>query len=431
VLGVYALGSSLCRKPFVAACASLASPAFLVSSTTVMCDVMMLACWVWALALWIEGVDAGDRRRLLASAALATACVLTKYNGAFVVPLLAVYAVWRKRPGALAHLALPAVLFAGYVTFMLQLYGATSLWTAVSLAAGDRAGVTTTAVLSQSAVTLAFAGGCFVSILPFALTAWPRWSVACGAAIIAAAWLWTPPIPGLAAADPARAIQFLLCAAGGAALVGLAVADARRKLDAASSLLLLWLAGTLAFSGLLSWSVGARYLLPLAPVSGILLARTADARRLAGTRVWAPVAAALAVALLVARADAALAASARTAAETILRAHDSRPGTVWYQGHWGFQYYMDLGGAKAVDFDHPVLATGDVMIIPANNANTQAVDPRFVAASDDLEFPVVPWLATISPAAGAGFYSSVFGPLPFVFGAATPERYTRVTIGSR
>jgi hypothetical protein len=171
--------------------------------------------------------------------------------------------------------------------------------------------------------------------------------------------------------------------------------------------------------------------LPLVPVAGILIARAFDARAIDGWRAWSPVMASLALALLVARADAVLAASARTAARAIHQAHAGQAGALWYQGHWGFQYYMDLGGAKAVDFDHPWFAAGDTMIIPANNANTSVIDPQWVAKSDGLEFAVAPWMSTLSPDIGAGFYSSVFGPLPFAVGDVAPERYTSVTIKGR
>jgi 4-amino-4-deoxy-L-arabinose transferase-like glycosyltransferase len=430
VLGIYELASSLCRRPFIAAFASVASPAFIVSSTSVMCDVMMLAWWSWALALWIQGIDAGDRRRLLGAAALTAACVLTKYNGAGLVPLLALYALWR-RPGTVVYLAIPLAVLAGYAALMLRGYGGPALWRAVSLATDDHAGASPASVLAQGVVTLAFIGGCFVATLLYAVVLWPRWAAACGAAMVAAGALWPWPLAGVAAGESWHAIQLLLFVAGGVVLVALAVADVRRGLDATSALLACWLTGTVLFAGAVSWSVSARYLLTLAPVSGILLARALDARRLAGWLIWAPAAAALAIALLVARADAAFAASARTAARTFQLAHAGQPGTLWYQGHWGFQYYMDLGGAKAVDFDHPWFATGDVMIIPTNNANISVIDPKWVATSDVLEFPAGSWIRTISPRAGAGFYSSVFGSVPFVFGVATNETYTRVVIGGR
>jgi hypothetical protein len=71
------------------------------------------------------------------------------------------------------------------------------------------------------------------------------------------------------------------------------------------------------------------------------------------------------------------------------------------------------------------------MIIPANNANTSVIDPKWVATSNGLEFAVVRWMSTLSPELGAGFYSSVFGPLPFAVGGVAPERYTSVTIKGR
>jgi hypothetical protein len=301
----------------------------------------------------------------------------------------------------------------------------------VSLATDDYAGAHPASLLSRAVVTLSFTGGCLIATLFCALLLWPRMAAVCAAAILAIGGLWAPALAGVAAGKSAQSLQLLLFVAGGAALVALAVADARRGWNAASGVLLCWLAGTLLFAGVVSWSVSARYLLPLVPVAGILIARALDARGIEGWRAWSPALGSLAIALLVARADAVLAGSARTAARTILQAHTGQPGALWYQGHWGFQYYMDRGAAWAVDFDHPWFAAGDTMIIPANNANTSVIDPKWVAKSDGLEFAVVPWMSTLSPDLGAGFYSSVFGPLPFAVGGVAPERYTRVTIKGR
>src|SRR5262249_867023 len=41
----------------------LASPAFLVSASTLMADVPALACTLWGLVFWIEGIDGQSRRR--------------------------------------------------------------------------------------------------------------------------------------------------------------------------------------------------------------------------------------------------------------------------------------------------------------------------------------------------------------------------------
>ena len=74
-----------------ATAAWLASPAFLVSASTLTADVPALALVLWATALWIDGVD-GDRaaaRRL--GAALVGLALVVKYTAVLMLPLLALY----------------------------------------------------------------------------------------------------------------------------------------------------------------------------------------------------------------------------------------------------------------------------------------------------------------------------------------------------
>jgi len=90
--------------PFAAALLTLFAPAFFVSATSVMCDVMLLAFYVWSMELWIRGLDQ-KRWWLLALAMLfVSAAVLTKYFGITLLPLLAVYTL--ARPTLLATIAL-------------------------------------------------------------------------------------------------------------------------------------------------------------------------------------------------------------------------------------------------------------------------------------------------------------------------------------
>ena len=59
--GTWRLARRLCPQPLLAALATVCTPVFLVSSTTIMCDVLLLAFWVWAVAFWLEGTDTGAR----------------------------------------------------------------------------------------------------------------------------------------------------------------------------------------------------------------------------------------------------------------------------------------------------------------------------------------------------------------------------------
>src|SRR5947199_3829088 len=113
ILGTFALAQRFCRlegrapaspssqelrppdkrtnaAPFQAALLTLFTPIFLVSATTVMCDVMMLALWIWALELWLAGLDRRQWWCLLVSAALISAAALTKFFGLALLPLPAV-----------------------------------------------------------------------------------------------------------------------------------------------------------------------------------------------------------------------------------------------------------------------------------------------------------------------------------------------------
>ena len=74
----------------------LFTPVFLVSATTVMCDVWLLALWVWSVDCWLRGLEERHSYWLLLLASLlVAAAALTKYFGVSLVPLLAAYTVAR------------------------------------------------------------------------------------------------------------------------------------------------------------------------------------------------------------------------------------------------------------------------------------------------------------------------------------------------
>ena len=70
ILGTFRLARHFCNMPMTAALAVLFTPAFLVSSTTIMCDVPMLAFWVWAVVFWVEGLEKNCSWRLFAAGCL-------------------------------------------------------------------------------------------------------------------------------------------------------------------------------------------------------------------------------------------------------------------------------------------------------------------------------------------------------------------------
>jgi len=435
VLGTFHLAKRFTPSAWIAAAATLLTPGFMVSATSVMCDTLMLALWVVAVMFWITGLEPLKPGYLLASALLMAACPLTKYFGIALIPLLFVYTLVRlRRLGSwIFFLLVPLCALAGYQMWTHALYGRGLLWDAAvysnSLPQGHGA-----SRLAKIVVGLAFLGGCALPGLTFAPLLWSRRQIGAGAALSAlagfAAWRGWIQLQSPAAQEHWLAVssQLALYFAGAISILGLAVADLWKRRDADSLLLALWIFGTFVFAALLNWTINARSILPLIPAAGIVLARRWDASGLAiprwsDPRLVIPLMISGGLSLWAASADASLASSARTAAAFIHARPRNAQTAIVFEGHWGFQYYMQARGAQPVDVNRYQFHSGDLFVIPENNTNKFGLPPGATASGEVLEVKTLSWMSTMRPELGAGFYASLWGPLPFAFGPVAPERY--------
>ena len=432
VTGTYRLARRFCAHPLLAALTTLSTPAFLVSSTNVMCDTMLLAFWVWSLELWVRGLDEGTPGALAGGALLSGVAALTKYFGVAIVPLLFAYSLARTRrirPWA-PFLLLPLAILAAYQWATLALYGR-----GLAGAAAEYASVLKThgeTALGKGIIGLAFTGGSLATVAFFVPVLW-RWRTPLPWVVAAASGLLifgairaTGGIALENATEPRGPLtaQLAVLAAAGVHLLWLAASDLRENRDAPSLLLFLWVAGTILFGGFVNWTTSARNLLPIAPAVGILVMRRVERGRPVRARTFAlPLTVGACLSFLVAAADLRLAENGRTAARRIVREFGARPGTLWFQGHWGFQFYMEAAGAKPLDRRRSRVEKGDRLAIPTNNSWVVPVPESAVTLASQFELPPFPGIATVQPAVGAGFYSDSWGPLPFVVGRVPPERY--------
>jgi 4-amino-4-deoxy-L-arabinose transferase-like glycosyltransferase len=446
ILGTYRLAQRFTNSPLLAATATLLTPGFLVSATSVMCDTMMLALWLWAIIFWIEGLEPLKPHYLAISIFLITVCALTKYFGAALILLLAAYSWARLRSlGSWAwYFLLPIVILTGYQHWTKAVYGLRMISEAAHMSAGVRQARQSSA-LATALVDLSFVGGCTLPALTLAPLLWARRKilVVCLLGGIAGflistgrlglgEMLWPPDFYGhwfLVG------IELTLFIAAGFSVLALAATDAWKRKDADSLLLMLWVFGTFVFTGFLNWAINARSVVPLIPAVGILLARRVDTLRTSSVR-WRPVmlviplAVAGAVSLWLTWADTELANSARTAATLIEQKTRNQPGTVWFLGHWGFQYYMESFGARPVVVNDPPHRAGD-FLATAGNRLLLEVRPEFVTSRDVIQIPMRLGITTVQDRLGAGFYSSDTGPLPFAIGPVQPERYELLRLGPR
>jgi 4-amino-4-deoxy-L-arabinose transferase-like glycosyltransferase len=427
VWGTYALARRMSSMPLLAAILVLATPAFLVSSTTLMCDVLMVAFWAWAAFFWIKGIEDGSHLSLALSGVLIALASLTKYFGISLFPLLAAYSLLNGRKGlsALPFLIIPAMALAGYNLYTQFLYGTGLLLDAFSYSAHIAGGAER---LDRAIVGLVFAGGCVITALFFLPFVWGVKAIIPGVALIAGGVVYFVSRKSLGAVDLwtgtfgwGYAAQLAVYGATGAGIFLLVLVDFIRKRDAYSVFLGLWVVGTFAFTVFFNWTVNGRSILPMAPAVGILLARAVEDARPGRLRIMVPIALALAFSLLVAWADYSLAGSARDAAKTIAAKYASGPGQLWFQGHWGFQYYLESKGGKPLEWKDLRITAGDAVAFPFNNTGESR--GRQFSVAEDFSYTPSPIVATVTLGPGAGFYAERWGPLPFMFFPSRDERY--------
>jgi 4-amino-4-deoxy-L-arabinose transferase-like glycosyltransferase len=431
ILGTHRLALRWCRQPVLAACLTLLTPVFLVSATTVMCDVLMLAFMVWAVVLWIDGLEDDRPWRLAGSAVLIGLAALSKYFGMCLVPLLFIHGlIVRRRLGRWAgFLLIPLAVLAAYQWATHMLYGKGLVFDAGAYALTER-GLSWNDMIPTVLNGLVFTGGCFA--VATCLMCWMWRPAALAAFVIVAAFGVFFVFRDQAISPPGGAagrwlqVQLFFWALGGTGVLAMAAGDAWRERDGVSSLLLLWIVGTFAFTVFVNWTVNGRTLLPMGPAVGILLARRLD-RQSRRVRRWGKTVSLLAgavIALCVTRGDFLLAKAVRESARQTYARLGGREGTLWFGGHWGFQYYLAGMGpnAKAVVNGQLEARAGDLLANPVNNANIQAPSSSQFDAEEELSVQGPEWVTTLNGQVGAGFYVSSWGPLPFSFVSVPPER---------
>jgi len=431
ILATFAIARRFCREPFMAALITLFTPAFLVSATNVMCDVMLLALWLCSIECWIAGLERRRCLLLTLSAILAAAAALTKYFGISLVPLLAAYTIARDRRLA-RYLGLLVIPVSALVVFELvtkSRYGIGLVSGAIYLSR--------TMVkfrpwwFAQFLTGLGFTGGCLISAMFFLprphLRFWPVATI--GIIVFLAFFYFFVPLHAVYALGqntPLVQIEGGVFATIGAGVFALGIADLGRHRGASSLLLFLWLVGTLSFATFCNWSITGRTILPMAPGVAILLMRWRKTT-ISGPKPlflrYARVFLAATVSLIITVADYRLAKAARDASHEFQTRFQAERGTVWFESHWGFQYYMQQWGAKALSVADSEVTSGDVIVFPSNSSSIIPLPMDRIFPPETVKFPTLPFVSTNGRGTGAAFYSSVRGPLPWAIDHVPSETY--------
>jgi hypothetical protein len=436
-LGIYSLAERWCDRPLLATLIAFLTPAFLVSSTMLMSDIMTLGLWVWAVLLWDRASmnHKPDWRQFVVPGALAGLAYLSKYSIVTLLPLLPVISILRSRKLGLwlVGLLVPLVIIGAYELLTARLYGRGLFLAAVhysktaptQLSAGWEA---------KRIINLTFAGGSLLPLLFFAPMLWRRSVFVAGAILIPGTLLLTFRLlnhvelhlgaPGLlnnwrfvvhALVMSSSALHFLL-------LVG---AEGWQRKDNTTRILIFWIGAVFVFATILNWTINVRSFLPLVPAAAILMVRRLDATRPEGSKeglLLLPLAPALLLGMGVALSDYQLAGAARAAAVQITSKYKQH--TVWFQGHSSFQYYMEAGGARALDVERTVFEPDDIVVVP--EMGIIAPLPEDILGWVERScYRCSTWIRVVGGDADgpAGFHSAIAGPLPFAFGKPTFQNY--------
>jgi 4-amino-4-deoxy-L-arabinose transferase-like glycosyltransferase len=433
IIGTYLLAERMCRRPLLASLCTLFTPAFIVSSSNVMSDTLTVALWMAAIYLWVTGLERRSWILLTLSGLSIALCSFAKYFGMSLIPLLFLYSWLRERRivWATAYLLVPVVLLGAYQWGTHELYGRGLLMDAASYATGARTGWSKWS-FEKLLIGLGFTGGCLGAVWYFALRSWRPAALLGGAAAAVTVTVAVASAHMIGSHGLGEGEQNLWVTAGllgvfvtgGLSVLAPAVLALKRLRDPDEVLLALWILGTFAFAAMVNWSTNARSILPLVPAAAIMTMRSLEHRRKAGwsaRETIAGVCVAAVVALGVGWADLEYADSARQAAKVIHAKYQGHPRALWFEGHWGFQYYMEALGAKPIDSNTTRLYPGDIIAIPESNTNVSPAPGDRTRLVETIEVPGSRWIATMR--LGAGLYSDAFGPLPFTAGKVPAERY--------
>ncbi len=430
--GTYFLARRFTGSPLHAALFMVATPVFVLTGTSLMSDMLMLAFYVWAVVLWVGGIERRSNLMLALAGVLVACATLTKYPALSLFPLLAAYALFKRESPRLwlPWLVLPVLILGGYQWMTSGLYGRPLIFDAISYSGVTR-GKSGLTFPVKGLTGLFFAGGCFLTLFFYAPVIMSKRALAFFLALFAGFFLMLYLIGSFAtlAFVSGTDVRWLLLAqaslfaATGVGLLTLAVSDLAGKKDPAAILLFLWVIGTFVFSSFVNWSVNGRTMLPIAPALGIILMRRLDARGAGHMKRLAPLVPALLVVLIVGIGDYSLADSARQAGRDAVRKYSGAGAAVWFQGHWGFQYYAQENGGRTLDWERTRLEAGDLVVVAVNNYDYDILPMDRFDIVDRLEYEVFPYSSTLYPPDGANFYSSLGGPLPYIFGTDYRETY--------
>ncbi|MEK7858711.1 MAG: glycosyltransferase family 39 protein [Elusimicrobiota bacterium] len=430
---LYFLARRFLSRPLMPVLIVIASPAYMICLNLLYPEKLAAAFGFCGLYALVRGVDEEQPRWFWGSATLLMAALLSKYAAVLFLLPAAGYALHRGVPPrrVVLHLALCGAGLAAWLAW--DLFTSRSAAGAAWQVTSQAAGLLTSSWPHKLRSTLAFAGGCgvvtaFWPWLAFRGSVWLRGSVAGFCLLLFAPGLDLAPL-----VRPLDRATGLLLSAG--ALFGLYGLFSRAGRARGGVLWAYWAVGVLLLLLFLYWSILARLVVFMIPPLVFSAAEALEAewpaarlRRLYGVSLGLTLVLSLALAWV----DLRYADAQRSMAAQVAREYAGSGRKVWFDGHWGLQYYLERAGAEQLDGSRggwELVKPGDVVIVPRVNSNLLSAKKKVLADVGSVEVGSRVPLRLISGWAGeGGFYSNTTGFLPYSLSGEPLEEFSVVEL---
>jgi hypothetical protein len=173
----------------------------------------------------------------------------------------------------------------------------------------------------------------------------------------------------------------------------------------------------------------AKYLVAAAPAAALLVARvsTEGVGRRPRLAVLAVCVLGVSLGVAILRADTAFSELGRRAAVELIAPSIRAGHRVWFSGHWGFHWYAEMAGARALTVSPPYPEVGDYVVLSARSAPSLKVMQmleRYPAATQIGHIESAPVSGRVMDCElGAGFYSNTCGLLPWYWGGGLLDQF--------
>ncbi len=445
VIGIYNLSKLYTSNAIVTAFIGLSMPVFLISSTNIMSDTLMTCLYIWAVYFWVNGVKFKNKRHLIISSLTITLAALTKYFAISLIPLLIFYTllIERKITKDILFFAIPIVLLYFYNEMTGVFYGVKLISSAVVYSGEIEKIVSRPSLFYQILTSLTYLGGCFLTYIFFIIKINELKKYAYIFLFIFSLSLllylnqsvFSHVIFKEERYDFFLILHYVLYFILGLYLLYIIISETMHNRSIEYLMLLIWFFGGLVFVVFFNWTISGRNFLPiLAPVSIFVASRmqffNSNKNNNEALFFSIRMVLSLALSLLVVLSDYNLANAQREVSKIFKERFNSIDRNVWFQGHWGLQYYLERNGSFPIDLNHNEFKENDIAIIPLNNTNVYLFPKdSFFYKVDTIDFNFIGPFTTMSSMAMTGFYWGNYGPLPFSFTRNPMEQYLIYIVG--